>query len=263
MIHQLPHQAFRPALTMRPLPVISVLGLGRQGVMTAAVLAELGHHVIGVDVDPDRVEALARGRIAHVEPALAALVRRGVAAGRIEATDDILPAVLAGDVTIVTGGCEVAQPDQTGCQALAATGRTLGQILALKDGFHVIMQQAPVLPGTIRGVLQQAIQQASGLLAGRDFGICHWPARPSCAPVGGEIRIPSGNVLGVGCRRTAVRIGAILAQLGVNPTVTSIEVAEMAGHVGFDAKPGPGGPAQPGAGAPMLDALAGLCGVPA
>ncbi|MFN3278546.1 MAG: hypothetical protein ACK41Y_09115 [Paracoccus hibiscisoli] len=263
MIHQLPHQAFRPALSVRPLPVISVLGLGRQGVMTAAVLADLGHHVIGVDVDPDRVETLAQGRIAHIEPALAALVRRGVLAGRIQASDDILPAVLASDVTIVTGGCNIAEPGQSSCHALQATGRTLGQILALKDGFHVVMQQAPVLPGTIRGVLQQAIQQVSGLTAGRDFGICHWPARPSNSPAGGEIRIPSGNVLGVGDRRTAVRIGAILAQLGVQPTVTSIEVAEMAGHVGFDAPEAPGRDAPPHRGAPMLDALAGLCGVPA
>ena len=260
MIHQLPHQAFRPALSVPPLPVISVLGLGRAGVVTAAVLADLDHHVIGVDLDPERVEALSHGRITHLEPALAALVRRGVAAGRLQAVDDILPAVLASDVTIVTGACDMTQPDQPGCHALAATGRSLGQILALKQGFHVVMQQAPVLPGTIRGVLQRAIEQASGLEAGRDFGLCHWPARADAAPMGGRIRIPAANVLGVGDRRTAVRIGAILAQLGVRPTVTSIEVAEMAGHAGLDA---PGRAAPAAARGPMLDALAGLCGVPA
>lgn len=245
-----------PTAPARPVtghrPVISVIGMGPEGLVTVAALADLGHRVIAVDMDPDRLAMLMPDADLQdlTEPGLALLLRQGVASGRITACDDMMEGVLSSDVTIVTGGCGQDAFGAPDSYALTATGRALGRMLALKDGFHVVLQQAPVAPGTTRGVLIAAMEDGSGLEAGRDFGVCHWPVRLRAGRALADFRAPSQAVLGVGDRRTAIRIGAILSQLDVTPVLTSIEVAEMAGGL-------PGHPPVCGGDAafPMLDAL--------
>ena len=64
----------------------SVIGLGKLGAPLAAVLASKGHEVIGVDVNPDFVRALAAGRAPVDEPGLQELI--GKSGGRLSATHD-------------------------------------------------------------------------------------------------------------------------------------------------------------------------------
>jgi UDP-glucose 6-dehydrogenase len=54
---------------------VSVFGLGHVGCVTAACLADMGHEVIGVDVDPFKLEVLSRGRAPFFEPELDGLVQ--------------------------------------------------------------------------------------------------------------------------------------------------------------------------------------------
>ena len=65
---------------------ISVFGLGYVGSVTGAALADDGHHVIGVDVNPQKVACLQAGRSPIVEPGGDALNGRNAAAGRRAAT---------------------------------------------------------------------------------------------------------------------------------------------------------------------------------
>lgn len=65
---------------------VSIFGLGYIGLPTAAILADAGCQVIGVDVNPVAVETINRGEIHIIEPELANVVARNVAAGRLRAT---------------------------------------------------------------------------------------------------------------------------------------------------------------------------------
>lgn len=65
---------------------ISVVGCGYLGVTHAACLAELGHQVVGVDIDPDKIAALAGGRVPFFEPGLDELVERHLRSGRLRFT---------------------------------------------------------------------------------------------------------------------------------------------------------------------------------
>ncbi|GAB4095146.1 UDP-glucose/GDP-mannose dehydrogenase family protein [Brachybacterium horti] len=71
-----------PALTL------SVIGVGYLGAVHAAAMAELGHRVIGLDVDADRVAALAEGRSPFHEPGFDELLLRNVQSGRLTFTTD-------------------------------------------------------------------------------------------------------------------------------------------------------------------------------
>lgn len=62
---------------------IGVFGLGYVGIVSAACLADNGHEVIGVDVNPAKVEIVSAGRSPIIETDLDDLIRKGVESGRI------------------------------------------------------------------------------------------------------------------------------------------------------------------------------------
>ena len=68
---------------------LSVIGCGYLGAVHAAAMAELGHEVVGIDVDENKVRALAAGTAPFFEPGLPELLASGVASGRLSFTTDM------------------------------------------------------------------------------------------------------------------------------------------------------------------------------
>ena len=83
---------------------ITVLGTGYLGAAHAACLAEMGFQVLGVDVDPVKAGALARGVLPFYEPGLAPLLRSGLASGRLSFTTSFDEAAAFGEVHFVCVG---------------------------------------------------------------------------------------------------------------------------------------------------------------
>lgn len=81
-----------------------VIGCGYLGATHAACMAELGHEVLGVEVDPARLSSLQAGRVPFHEPGLAELLARHVASGRLRFTDSYAEAGAFGDVHFVCVG---------------------------------------------------------------------------------------------------------------------------------------------------------------
>ena len=67
---------------------ISVFGSGYVGLVQAVVLAEVGHDVVCMDIDEQKIELLRQGQVSIFEPGLATLVREGLEAGRLRLTCD-------------------------------------------------------------------------------------------------------------------------------------------------------------------------------
>ena len=76
---------------------ISVFGSGYVGLVQATVLAEVGHDVICMDVDKNKVESLQKGHVTIFEPGLAAMVKENLESGRLHFTHDEKLAVEHGD----------------------------------------------------------------------------------------------------------------------------------------------------------------------
>jgi UDPglucose 6-dehydrogenase len=68
---------------------ISVIGCGYLGAVHAACMADLGHHVVGVDVEEAKVKELSAGRAPFFEPGLPELLERAMASGRLRFDSDI------------------------------------------------------------------------------------------------------------------------------------------------------------------------------
>ena len=83
---------------------ITIVGTGYVGLVTGACLADLGHHVVCLDVDASRVARLTAGEIPIYEPGLDDIVMRAVAAGRLEFTTDVAAATEHGDYQMIAVG---------------------------------------------------------------------------------------------------------------------------------------------------------------
>ena len=83
---------------------VAVFGLGYVGTVTAAGLASRGHDVVGVDVDPLKVDLVRAGNSPVVEPGIEELIADGVAGGRIRATTDAAVALERADVSLLCVG---------------------------------------------------------------------------------------------------------------------------------------------------------------
>ncbi|MFP3988500.1 UDP-glucose/GDP-mannose dehydrogenase family protein [Streptomyces sp. E11-3] len=83
---------------------LTVIGTGYLGVTHAACMAELGHEVLGVDVDPDKLAALRSGEVPFHEPGLPELLARHTASGRLRFTDSYAEAAAFGEVHFVCVG---------------------------------------------------------------------------------------------------------------------------------------------------------------
>ncbi|MFE3855980.1 UDP-glucose dehydrogenase family protein [Streptomyces griseorubiginosus] len=83
---------------------LTVIGTGYLGATHAACMAELGHEVLGVDVDPEKVAALRGGHVPFHEPGLPELIRKHTASGRLRFTTDYADAGAFGEVHFVCVG---------------------------------------------------------------------------------------------------------------------------------------------------------------
>ncbi|WP_060507029.1 UDP-glucose/GDP-mannose dehydrogenase family protein [Pseudomonas sp. NBRC 111124] len=83
---------------------ITVFGSGYVGLVQAAVLAEVGHDVVCMDIDEKKVELLRQGHVSIFEPGLSSLVREGLDGGRLQFTTDEKFAVDHGRVAFIAVG---------------------------------------------------------------------------------------------------------------------------------------------------------------
>jgi len=83
---------------------IAVIGTGYLGTTHAACMAQIGHDVLGVDIDPGKVAKLQSGEVPFFEPGIDNLVRDNLASGRLRFTDSYVEAADFADVVFLTVG---------------------------------------------------------------------------------------------------------------------------------------------------------------
>src|SRR5215218_3208838 len=89
-----PHQSFLPGNGFPPAEMsssmkITVVGCGYLGAVHAASMAELGHDVVGIDVDERKVASLSRAEAPFYEPGFVELLGTSLASGRLRFSTDI------------------------------------------------------------------------------------------------------------------------------------------------------------------------------
>jgi GDP-mannose 6-dehydrogenase len=150
---------------------VSVFGLGYVGCVTAACLAQRGHHVVGVDVNPAKVDLVGRGIAPVVEERIGEITAEVVGDGRLRATTDVAQAVAETEISLVCVGTPSAANGSLSTVYLERVAEEIGVALAAKPGWHTVVFRSTMLPGTCAAILLPILEKASGKAAGVDFGI--------------------------------------------------------------------------------------------
>ncbi|MFC4358472.1 nucleotide sugar dehydrogenase [Halobium salinum] len=150
---------------------VSVIGSGYVGTVVGACLADLGHEVVAVDIDPELVDRLNAGEAPIHEPGLQERVDRTVGAdGRLHATTDHAE-LRDTDVTVVAIQTPSREDGSIDLSAVEAATRDVGEVLADKDDYHLVVVKSTVLPGMVEERLVPALEEASGKREGVDFDV--------------------------------------------------------------------------------------------
>ncbi|MEU6641072.1 nucleotide sugar dehydrogenase [Saccharomonospora sp. NPDC046836] len=150
---------------------ISVFGLGYVGCVSAACLASRGNEVIGVDVNPLKIDLVRRGRAPVVEERIGELTARVVESGALRATDDVVEAIAGSEMSLVCVGTPSAPNGSLSTVHLERVTEQIGTALATHPGRHTVVFRSTMLPGTCLELLVPILEKASGRTAGVDFGV--------------------------------------------------------------------------------------------
>ena len=124
---------------------VTVFGIGYVGLVQGAVLAEVGHQVMCIDVDADKVERLKLGQIPIFEPGLESLVKENHAAGRLNFTTDAAEGVKHGEVQFIAVG---TPPDEDGSADLKYVLSVASTIAEHMESHQIVIDKSTVPVGT-------------------------------------------------------------------------------------------------------------------
>jgi len=213
------------------LKTISVFGLGYVGAVTAACLAKTGHRVIGVDVNPIKVEMLESGHTPVLEPGLSELLAESRRACRLRATRDAKMAVDQSEISFLCVGTPSLHNGSLDVSAIKRSCEEIGKALRSKKEFHWIVLRSTVLPGTAKSLAIPAIEAASGKRSGVDFAVCANPEFLREGSAVADFLNPTAIVLGADDRAHLVPLRELYRESPGRIFETSLGVAEMVKYV--------------------------------
>ena len=136
---------------------ITIIGTGYVGLVTGSCLAEIGHDVFCLDVDPRKIDILNNGGMPIHEPGLLDIIARNRAAGRLRFSTDVEASVAHGEIQFIAVGTPPDEDGSADLQYVLEAARNIGRHMT---GFKVIVDKSTVPVGTarrVRGVVDEAL----------------------------------------------------------------------------------------------------------
>ena len=210
---------------------LSVFGLGYVGCVSAACFADAGNEVIGVDVNPTKVEIINSGKSPIIEDGINELIAKVVKSGRLSATIDSERAVMDSDLSLVCVGTPSNQNGSLHLRHVEQVCREIGSVLKRKEKRHIVVVRSTMLPGTIENTVVPALEETSGKKAVKDFGIC---INPEFLREGSSLKdfhAPPFTLIGADDEETTAAVSSLYVNINAPVFVTSLKTAEMVKYV--------------------------------
>lgn len=236
---------------------ISIFGLGYVGCVGAACLAKLGHNVIGVDVNENKVNLMKAGKPTIIEAGIAELCAEAHEAGRMTATTSVEEAVLGSSVSFIVVGTPSSPQGHLNLNYIYNVAREIGAALRVKSEegrgkseegrgknedltsnllpltsnlLHIVAIRSTVLPGTNEKV-GEIIAEACGLKRGIDFTVV---SNPEFLREGTSVKDyfnPPLTLVGTDMPEAEALFREIYKDIPAEFIATDIRVAEMMKYV--------------------------------
>jgi len=210
---------------------ISIFGLGYVGGVTAACLARAGHRVVGVDVNPLKIDLINQGHSPFVERDLPELIRAGRESGCLRATRDPGEAIRESEVSLICVGTPSLKNDDLDTSHVRRVSEEIGAALAGKAGGHLVVVRSTLLPGSTHGVVVPALERASGKRMNEGFGVCYNPEFLREGTAIHDFYHPPKTVIGRSRPEDGERAAAMYQGIQAPTLHTGIPEAEMLKYV--------------------------------
>ena len=200
---------------------VAVIGLGYVGCVNAACLADLGHHVVGVDSDRRKVRAVQHGAAPFYEPSLTALIAKGCASGRLSATTSLGEALHTAEIALICVGTPSAGNGHLSLEQIECVCAEIVSAVSGRQRPLIVAIRSTVLPGTCERILSAPLGSLPfvSLVANPEF------LREGSAVE--DFVHPSLVIVGGSDERATRRVARLYEPLRVEVTTVSLRSAEL------------------------------------
>jgi len=209
---------------------ISIFGLGYVGCVSIGCLAKNGHEVIGVDVQPEKVDLINRGLATIVEKDIDVIIKDQFEKGSIRATLCYNDAIMHSEMSIICVGTPSSATGHLNLSYIYRTAEQIGEALKAKDSFHVVVIRSTVMPGTNKKI-GEIIEQYSGRKRNEAFSVVSNPEFLREGTAVKDYYNPAVTVIGGDNKCAVEKVSSLYRDLNGMIEVTDVEVAELIKYV--------------------------------
>ncbi|KYK19991.1 UDP-glucose 6-dehydrogenase [Thermoplasmatales archaeon SM1-50] len=204
---------------------ISIIGTGYVGLVTGACFAELGHTVICVDIDPEKIQKI-NNQIAPIyERGLEQLLK--IHKDKISATTDNYSALINTDVTFLCVGTPSRKDGSLEISYLEEATKEISSILKQKQTWHLVVVKSTVLPGTTQDIVLPLLEQHTRKKVGIDIGLAMNPEFLKEGVAIQDFLEPDRIVIGFYDERSRTTLRELYKDFSCPILETSLSAAEM------------------------------------
>jgi UDPglucose 6-dehydrogenase len=185
---------------------ITIFGSGYVGLVTGACMAEVGNHVICVDIDEEKIRRLNDGQVPIYEPGLDDYIARNVEAGRLEFTTDIKKGVDHGLFQFIAVGTPPDEDGSADLQHVVAVAKSIGEHMG---AYRIIVDKSTVPVGTADKVRDTVRSVLNARKAEFEFDVVSNPEFLKEGAAIEDFMKPDRIIVGTDNPRTSELLGAL------------------------------------------------------
>jgi len=206
---------------------ISVIGAGYVGLVSAAGFARVGHSVVCIDTDRNKVDSINRGVSPLSESGLDELLSECVLNEASLKASTEYGEILDTDISLICVGTPSNSDGSINLGYVRDAAKGIGGVLARKPGYHVVATRSTVIPGTTRDMIIPLLAKYSGKKAGDDFGVAF---NPEFLQEGTAVKAffnPDRIIIGEYDRRSGDTLAEVYRDMPVPVVRIDVTTAEM------------------------------------
>jgi len=203
---------------------LTIIGTGYVGLVTGTCFAEVGHHVVCVDNDAAKVKLLQSGGIPIYEPGLEELVKKNVAAGRLEFTNSTAEGVRKSDVIFIA---VPTPPQPDGSVDLSFIEKVARDIAAAMTDYKIVVDKSTVPVKTGEKVSETIKRYCKAQV---DFDVVSNPEFLREGFAVADLMKPDRVVIGVRSQRPVAAMKEVFKPFNAPIVITDINSAELIKH---------------------------------
>jgi len=210
---------------------IAVFGMGYVGCVSAACLANMGHSVIGVDVNVSKLDMIQNGKSPIIEPGLNELLDRVVKEERLKVTSDSNEAIRESEVLMVCVGTPSCPNGSLDTRYLERVVTQIGAALSALSTYHVVTIRSTLLPGMVQSHCIPLLESASKKKVGEEFGVCINPEFLRESTAIKDFQAPPFTLIGEIDKRSGDTLAQVYADLPAPTYRVQPDVASLVKYV--------------------------------